>query len=140
MLEKELFEYIAGPMTKIRGGSPPEAFVPLLLVQRFQQESGITGDILEIGVRDGKFFIGLSFFLGEDERALAIDLFEAQEFNIDGSGARPPDFGVPFFENVASHFNRPEKAHSITADTLSLSISFHPDCLQVIPPCTLFFI
>ncbi|WP_425100909.1 class I SAM-dependent methyltransferase [Tropicibacter sp. S64] len=46
------------------------------------------GPVAEIGVFEGKFLIGLckTFGTGPDNKAAAIDLFDMQEFNLDGAG------------------------------------------------------
>jgi hypothetical protein len=52
-----------------------------------QIEAGVIGLIGEIGVHHGKFFYSLATNLDhESEYAVAIDVFEDQLFNVDGSG------------------------------------------------------
>ena len=47
------------------------------------------GPVAEIGVFEGKFFIGLckTFGVSENNRALAVDVFDMQKFNLDGLGS-----------------------------------------------------
>ncbi|KAF8056221.1 hypothetical protein HT031_006409 [Scenedesmus sp. PABB004] len=51
-----------------------------------QHDAGVFGSVVEIGVHAGKFFIALAGAASEDEPALAVDLFESQSDNVDGSG------------------------------------------------------
>jgi len=56
---------------------------PLLeLVNNIQKE----GNILEIGVHNGKSFIPMLTLLRDNEIAVAVDVFEDQQFNYDNSG------------------------------------------------------
>jgi hypothetical protein len=53
---------------------------------RFQSEINIKGNICEIGIHHGRYFIALLTSTTPDERGIAIDLFENQSENIDNSG------------------------------------------------------
>src|SRR3954469_25323178 len=55
-------------------------------VEGHQRELGVTGPVAEIGVHHGKLFILLSLLRRPGERAVALDLFEDQERNVDRSG------------------------------------------------------
>jgi len=46
----------------------------------------MSGGVAEIGVHHGRYFIELALSLGDDEKAVALDLFEAQHENVDRSG------------------------------------------------------
>lgn len=50
------------------------------------KEQQITGDILEIGIHHGKSFIPIASAVKKDEKAIAVDVFENQDLNIDKSG------------------------------------------------------
>jgi hypothetical protein len=52
----------------------------------YQNDHGIGGGCAEIGIHQGRTFVPLCLALRPDERALAIDLFDDQEHNLDGSG------------------------------------------------------
>ena len=56
-----------------------------MLVQ--QSRDGLRGDVCEIGVHHGKFFLVLANAAIPGERAVAVDVFASQEKNIDRSGA-----------------------------------------------------
>jgi hypothetical protein len=51
-----------------------------------QDELGVAGALGEIGVHHGKLFILLYLMLSRGEKAFAIDIFDRQELNVDGSG------------------------------------------------------
>ncbi|MGH2614204.1 MAG: class I SAM-dependent methyltransferase, partial [Thermomicrobiales bacterium] len=51
-----------------------------------QSELGITGNVLEIGVHHGRYFIVLANGLADGESAVAVDLFADQQLNISQSG------------------------------------------------------
>jgi hypothetical protein len=55
-------------------------------IEAEQREMGVDGGVAEIGVHHGKLFVLLSLLRREGEGALALDLFEDQERNIDHSG------------------------------------------------------
>lgn len=55
-------------------------------VEACQRELGVTGAVAEIGVHHGKLFILLSLLRRPGEKAVALDLFEDQERNVDRSG------------------------------------------------------
>lgn len=55
-------------------------------LSNLQLESGVSGLIGEIGVHHGKYFFSLATNLDASEYAVAFDLFEDQDLNIDGSG------------------------------------------------------
>lgn len=55
-------------------------------IHAHQTARNLPGDIVEIGVHHGKFFLMMTAMLRENERAVAIDLWEDQHLNVDGSG------------------------------------------------------
>lgn len=55
-------------------------------VAKTQVESGIRGAVGEIGIHHGRLFILLALTLVAGEKAFAIDIFDHQELNPDGSG------------------------------------------------------
>lgn len=77
-------------MEKVEGWLWPTTAHVIADLLVFQSEAGLRGNVMEIGVHHGKLFIILA--LGTNETALAIDLFDMQDQNIDKSGKG--DFGV----------------------------------------------
>jgi hypothetical protein len=53
----------------------------------YQEEQGITGNLAEIGVFEGRFFIALAHLARPDETCVAIDVFDEQDKNLDHAGA-----------------------------------------------------
>jgi hypothetical protein len=53
---------------------------------KVQLEMGIAGHVAEIGVHHGRSFILLALLARAGEKAVAIDVFEQQELNVDRSG------------------------------------------------------
>jgi hypothetical protein len=53
---------------------------------RFQVASGIRGAVSEIGIHHGKLFLLLYLTTAKREKAVAIDVFDLQEYNVDNSG------------------------------------------------------
>lgn len=53
-----------------------------------QHNISVFGAVGEIGVHHGKFLMPIVGFALEEEPAIAMDLFEDQKQNIDGSGER----------------------------------------------------
>lgn len=54
---------------------------------QMQVRHGITGDIFEIGVHEGKSACLLAHFINPDREMLHVnDIFEQQEYNVSGSG------------------------------------------------------
>ncbi|OFJ55416.1 class I SAM-dependent methyltransferase [Mycolicibacterium grossiae] len=56
------------------------------IIDSVQRERGVRGGVAEIGVHQGKFFIGLHLLQRRSEKSVAIDVFDDQELNIDKSG------------------------------------------------------
>lgn len=52
-----------------------------------QRAKEVSGAVAEIGVHHGRLFIALNLLQQGDERSLAIDVFGAQELNVDQSGS-----------------------------------------------------
>ena len=53
----------------------------------FHVRNGVKGSLAEIGVYHGKSFAPLALMRRDDERCVAVDCFDAQEHNVDDSGA-----------------------------------------------------
>ena len=78
--------YLERDFDGIDGWCVPHLWGTVAACHAFQSDNNITGPAAEIGVYHGKFFIGLAL-LNESERPhFAIDVFDMQEFNLDGAG------------------------------------------------------
>ncbi|NKX45448.1 class I SAM-dependent methyltransferase [Roseicyclus persicicus] len=78
------------------------------------------GPVAEIGVFEGKFFIGLckTFGTSPANRAAAIDVFDMQQFNLDGAGVGKMDV---VRRNLASHGIAEGAVEFVQADSLALT-------------------
>ena len=76
--------YLAGEIHEVKGWCLPQVWQ---VIWPLSKEIG-AGAVAEIGIFQGKFFIGLSktFATSSENPAAAIDVFELQEFNLDHSG------------------------------------------------------
>jgi hypothetical protein len=70
----------------VQGWFDPETAEVLAAVLSEQARSGVEGDVAEIGVHHGKSFLMLANAAREGEQAIALDVFDDQEKNLDKSG------------------------------------------------------
>ncbi|PQO21836.1 hypothetical protein C2I36_16215 [Rhodobacteraceae bacterium WD3A24] len=100
------------------------------------QEIG-EGPVAEIGVFEGKFLIGLSktFGTGLGNRAVAIDVFDEQEFNLDKAGVGKLDV---LKENLRAQGIDPDYVECIQADSLSLGFRDADRLISTIGKCKFF--
>lgn len=71
-------------ISHLNGWVEPQVFPMVEQINHLQKN--LYGNIAEIGIYQGKFFIALASCLKQTEYAFAIDLFERQNENISGSG------------------------------------------------------
>jgi hypothetical protein len=76
------------------------AVTTTLAIDHLQKASNICGNVVEIGVHHGKYFIVLKNLCAPNERAIAVDVFEDQHLNVDGSGLGNR---VMFENNIATY-------------------------------------
>lgn len=65
-------------LDSVRGWLSPVDALLFRLVDEAQRATGVRGDLLEIGVYEGKSAILLGFLLGDDEELVVCDLFEEE--------------------------------------------------------------
>ncbi len=75
--------YLTSGSRQVRGWLRPEAGQLIAELVRGQDASGAIG---EIGVHHGKLFVLLALLRNDGEAGLAVDVFEEQDKNVDGSG------------------------------------------------------
>ena len=81
-----LARYLDSGVGSVEGWlSPTTAEIVARLLAR-QTQAGLRGDVCEIGVHHGKFFLVLANATLPGERAVAVDVFSDQHKNIDQSG------------------------------------------------------
>jgi hypothetical protein len=119
MTDSEVFfqKYAAGGYLKVEGWAQPGVFPVLAAVNAYQREQGLTGDVGEIGVHHGKFFIALHNCLGGDEMSVAIDIFDDQRLNVDHSGSANL---ASFIANMEANAWEPQRCHRVKGDSLAL--------------------
>jgi hypothetical protein len=83
----KLQRYISTAFGAIEGWLDICAIDALAVISDFQESHAIEGDALEIGVHHGRFFIALNACLRSKEVGIAIDIFDSQDLNVDGSGS-----------------------------------------------------
>ena len=78
------------------------------------------GPVAEIGLFEGKFFIGLckTFGVSGLNRAAAIDVFDMQQFNLDGAGVGKID---AVKRNLGAHSVATDAVEFVQADSLALT-------------------
>lgn len=77
----------------------------------------VEGDLGEIGVHHGRLFILLMLLRRAGEKAVAMDVFDMQEFNTDGSGAGSLEI---LKANIDKHAGGQEGVEFIRADSMQL--------------------
>jgi predicted O-methyltransferase YrrM len=102
--------FLAGRYQRIRGMSSRFAAAICGHVIRRQTALGLSGDLLEIGTFEGRFFIAMALLLQAGEHALGIDVFDW------------PDTGVRdrFLANCATAGLKKENYSAWKADTRKL--------------------
>jgi hypothetical protein len=120
MFNDGFHQYMAHKSRVIDGWVADGIVDSLNAVGNLQIEMNITGGALEIGVHHGKFMIGLSWLLRRGEHAVAIDIFDKQWQNVDGSGAGALE---KFKQNWAEFANPEALLTVVTADSLSFGMA-----------------
>ncbi len=113
---KDLKSYIDAGNKSVCGWLDPEILNVTGMLKEKQLQFGLKGPVAEIGVHHGRFLIGLHL-LHPDQMALGIDLFNAQDLNIDRSGKGNLQ---QFTENVQTHVPDPSKVKVYQADSMNL--------------------
>src|SRR6476646_7958735 len=80
----KLDAFLADGYLRIRGMSSRFAAAICGHAMGRQSELGITGDILEIGTFEGRFFIAMALLLEPGEHALGIDVFNWPDQGVHG--------------------------------------------------------
>lgn len=89
--------YLIYGLRQVEGWLEPDSADVIRALSAIQHEAGYKGAVGEIGIHHGKLFILLLLTAGKDERNFAIDVFEQQHLNLDGSGRGDRE---RFLENV----------------------------------------
>ena len=103
----------------VEGWVFPELLDYLKCVSRFQAEANISGNVGEIGVHHGRLLIALSHLSRLGETCLALDVFQDQSANLDGSGHGSLE---KLRTNIALYGPPEAKFVFIQADSLALTL------------------
>lgn len=87
------------------------------IVSDYHEKHDISGDICEIGIHHGRFFLALENASRPTEKCIAIDIFERQTFNVDRSGKGDEEI---FRSNVAKYAAHPSRVIIKPIDSTSI--------------------
>jgi hypothetical protein len=107
-----LDRYAAGGHRKVQGWLEP---VAIQLIRAAAQAQGCSGPVCEIGVHHGRLFL-LLHLLDPGQKAVAIDLYEDQAQNVDGSGSGDSSM---LDRNLAEHGGRLGSVAKVFANSLT---------------------
>jgi hypothetical protein len=113
---KDVNTYLSDGIHSVNGWCIPQLWQTLWPLYR---EIG-DGPVAEIGLFEGKFFIGLckTFGTNPKNRAAAIDVFDMQQFNLDGAGVGKMDVVK---KNLGTHGIAQAAVEFVQADSLALT-------------------
>lgn len=104
----------------IDGWFDKRLIIILAIIDNFQQQQQINGNLGEIGVWQGRSFIPLLKLAKINEYALAIDCFELYQFNRDDSGGDVNVLFKLFMNNVKKYSFNHKKLRVIKGDSYKL--------------------
>lgn len=79
-------DYLRGPFKEVEGWCIPHLWQAIEPLHDLQVEMGVQAPVAEIGVYRGKFLIGLVKTKNAPRGNFAIDVYDLQQFNLDGAG------------------------------------------------------
>jgi hypothetical protein len=103
---------------RVEGWLLPTAIEVIRQLAGLQKELGIRGPVCEIGVHHGRLFLLLHLLTVPPERSVAIDLFEMQDENVDGSGKGSRD---ALMHNLRTHGCDLSRVELVTENSLRLT-------------------
>lgn len=112
--------YLRRGLHTVDGWLQPGAARLVVKVAEIQVQSCVRGSVAEIGVHEGRFFILLCLLRGEDEDAVAIDVFEQRHLNRDSSGRGNRE---RLERNLRRYVSSGKRPIMISADSRSISPS-----------------
>lgn len=86
MAIEDVQDYLAGPFRAIEGWCGPHLWQSIEPLHDLQLSLGVDAPVAEIGVFHGKFLIGLIKTKLAARGNFAVDVFDMQQFNLDGAG------------------------------------------------------
>ena len=115
--KESVVKYLNGPFKDVQGWCSPNNWQIIWPIVEFQEQMGLRNPVAEIGVYHGKFFIGLVVTKNVPGN-YAIDVFDMQEFNLDGAGKG--NLGT-LKENLVKCGVDPDDVTLLQADSMALA-------------------
>lgn len=103
---------------KVEGWLSSHTLSFLYHLNRIQEKSSIRGNVAEIGVFKGKFFIALCLMMHHGEKAVAVDVFNEQHLNLDNSGVGDLE---QFTNNVTTALGNFSDVSIIQSDSIKVT-------------------
>jgi hypothetical protein len=113
-----ILDYLQGPFQRIGGWCSPWLWTLIGPIAARQAEMGVLNPVAEIGVYHGKFFLGLVATKGAPAQNHAIDVFDLQQFNLDGAGEGDME---QFTQNIVAAGLSPEQVTMLRTDSMALT-------------------
>lgn len=110
-------ERTATVWNEVEGWLGDRVHTVLRWIGEFQAVENVRGDIVEIGVHHGKFLLSMTPLLERGERAIAVDLWENQSLNLDGSGCGSSEI----FQKHSANLAPEAEIRLISGDSMALS-------------------
>lgn len=117
-MKEKLDHYLKKGHKEVEGWIYPYMMECVCDLADVQKKHGITGNMCEIGLHHGRFFILLHLLSESDEYSIACDLFERQRENIGLSGHGIKEVVINNLKKCGGDMNRVEL---ITKNSLNLS-------------------
>jgi len=117
--QKILSYFARGGHLQVNGWLSPFTLSLIKVIADFQIRNNIHGNIAEIGVYQGRFFIALCLLMQRHDDAVVIDVFDLQEFNIDQSGIG--DY-QKFICNIDNMLGTGQNVKIIKKDSLNVTV------------------
>lgn len=115
---ERLLAYLRGPFQHIGGWCSPWLWQFIYPLAERQSAMRVSNPVAEIGVYQGKFFLGLMLTKMAPAHNYAIDVFDLQRFNLDGAGAGDLD---RFQRNIDAVGISRASIEVLRADSMSLT-------------------
>jgi len=117
-LQKRKQDYIEHGHKAVDGWFNGNQLDMFIIADELQRTLGVDGGVSEIGVHHGRLFILLMLLRRAGEKAVAMDVFDLQEFNTDYSGLGDLN---RFLENIDTHVGSREHFEIVKADSMTLN-------------------
>jgi hypothetical protein len=117
MQHDAVLAYLRGPFAQVGGWCSAWLWQLITPLAERQAALGVTAPVAEIGVYHGKFFLGLVLTKGAAANNFAIDVFDMQQFNLDGAGKGDMD---QFRANIAKAGVAEAAVTMLRADSMAL--------------------